>query len=116
MQINLKNIVLFCCFVVFSQHLFALQLGDIKVNSTQDQKLNASIKLTLSDNESLDDLNPSVASKEAYISRSIDRFDIHSDIKMIIKNRLICSPDVRKYKIAITEINVKPSVPSIPSK
>ena len=85
MQINLKNIVLFCCFVVFSQHLFALQLGDIKVNSTQDQKLNASIKLTLSDNESLDDLNPSVASKEAYISRSIDRFDIHSDIKMIIK-------------------------------
>ena len=85
MQINLKNIVLFCCFVVFSQHLFALQLGDIKVNSTQDQKLNASIKLTLSDNESLDDLNPSVAGKEAYISRSIDRFDIHSDIKMIIK-------------------------------
>ena len=85
MQINLKNIVLFCCFVVFSQHLFALQLGDIKVNSTQDQKLNASIKLTLSDNESLDDLNPSVASKEAYISRSIDRFDIHSDIKMVIK-------------------------------
>jgi len=85
MQINLKNIVLFCCFVVFSQHLFALQLGDIKVNSTQDQKLNASIKLTLSDNESLDDLNPSVAGKEAYISRSIDRFDIHSDIQMVIK-------------------------------
>ena len=85
MQINLKNIVLFCCFVVFSQHLFALQLGDIKVNSTQDQKLNASIRLTLSDNESLDDLNPSVAGKEAYISRSIDRFDIHSDIQMVIK-------------------------------
>ena len=26
---------------------------------------------------------------------------IHSGIKMIIKNRPICSPDVRKYKIII---------------
>ena len=84
MQINLKNIALFCCFVVFSQHLFALQLGDIKVNSTQDQKLNASINLTLAKDEDLNDLKPSVANKEAYSSRSIDRFDIHSDIKMVI--------------------------------
>jgi len=75
---------LFCCFVVFSQHLFALQLGDIKVNSTQDQKLNASINLTLAKDEDLNDLKPSVANKEAYSSRSIDRFDIHSDIKMVI--------------------------------
>ena len=85
MQINIKNIVLFCFFIIFSQQLFAIQLGDIKVNSTQDQKLNASIKLTLSSDETVDDLKPSVASQEAYISRSIDRFDIHGDIKMSIK-------------------------------
>ena len=85
MQINIKNIVLFCSFIIFSQQLFAIQLGDIKVNSTQDQKLNASIKLTLSSDETVDDLRPSVASQEAYISRSIDRFDIHGDIKMSIK-------------------------------
>ena len=35
-------------------------------------------------NEDLNDLKPSVANKEAYSSRSIDRFDIHSDIKMVI--------------------------------
>ena len=54
MQINLKNIVLFCCFVVFSQHLFCASARRHQGKFVFREK--EFIGTKLKGNESLDDL------------------------------------------------------------
>ncbi|MGE4596993.1 MAG: FimV/HubP family polar landmark protein [Methylophilaceae bacterium] len=84
MKMYFKKIMFIFSFILFSTQLLALQLGPIKVFSKQDQNLNAEIKLVLSRGDNLDSLIPSVAGKEVYATQSIERLDLHDDIKMVI--------------------------------
>ena len=52
----LKQIVYTLFFLFFSTNALALQLGQISVNSTQDQPLNAEIELVVSSGDDLDSL------------------------------------------------------------
>ena len=60
----LKQIAYTLFFLIFSTHALALQLGQISVNSTQDQPLNAEIELVVSSGDNLDSLKAKIAGKD----------------------------------------------------
>jgi aspartate-semialdehyde dehydrogenase len=84
----LKQIVYTLFFLIFSTHALALQLGQISVNSTQDQPLNAEIELVVSSGDDLDSLKAKIAGQDIYQAQSIERVPVHEDIKItVIKDK-----------------------------
>ena len=84
----LKKILCALFFLIFSINALALQLGQISVNSTQDQPLNAEIELVVSSGDDLDSLKARIAGKDIYQAQSIERVPVHEDIKItIIKDK-----------------------------
>ena len=60
----LKQIAYTLFFLIFSTNVLALQLGQISVNSTQDQPLNAEIELVVSIGDNLDALRAKIACED----------------------------------------------------
>ncbi len=84
----LKKILCALFFLIFSINALALQLGQISVNSTQDQPLNAEIELVVSSGDDLDSLKARIAGKDIYQAQSIERVPVHEDIKItVIKDK-----------------------------
>ena len=84
----LKQILCALFFLIFSINALALQLGQISVNSTQDQPLNAEIELVVSSGDDLDSLKAKIAGKDIYQAQSIERVPVHEDIKItVIKDK-----------------------------
>ena len=84
----LKQITYTLFFLIFSANALALQLGQISVNSTQDQPLNAEIELVLSSGDDLNSLKAKIAGKDIYQAQSIERVPVHEDIKItVIKDK-----------------------------
>ena len=84
----LKQILCALFFLIFSINALALQLGQISVNSTQDQPLNAEIELVVSSGDDLDSLKARIAGKDIYQAQSIERVPVHEDIKItVIKDK-----------------------------
>ena len=84
----IKQIVYTLFFLIFSTNALALQLGQISVNSTQDQPLNAEIELVVSSGDDLDSLKAKIAGKDIYQAQSIERVPVHEDIKItVIKDK-----------------------------
>ena len=84
----LKQSVCTLFFLIFSINALALQLGQISVNSTQDQPLNAEIELVVSSGDDLDSLKVKIAGKDIYQAQSIERVPVHEDIKItVIKDK-----------------------------
>ena len=84
----LKKILCALFFLIFSINALALQLGQISVNSTQDQPLNAEIELVVSSGDDLDSLKVKIAGKDIYQAQSIERVPVHEDIKItVIKDK-----------------------------
>ncbi|MDC0542864.1 hypothetical protein OAO24_05335, partial [Methylophilaceae bacterium] len=84
----LKQSVCTLFFLIFSINALALQLGQISVNSTQDQPLNIEIDLVVSSGDDLDSLKVKIAGKDIYQAQSIERVPVHEDIKItVIKDK-----------------------------
>ena len=84
----LKKILCALFFLIFSINALALQLGQISVNSTQDQPLNAEIELVVSSGDDLDSLKARIAGEDIYQAQSIERVPVHEDIKItVIKDK-----------------------------
>ena len=81
-----KKISIAVFLFVFSYKALALQLGQIKVNSTQDQPLNAEIELIVSSGDDLETLKVKIAGKDIYQAQSIERVPVHEDIKIFSEN------------------------------
>ncbi|MBT7407566.1 MAG: hypothetical protein HN776_03395, partial [Nitrosomonadales bacterium] len=95
----LKQTSLAIILLIFSLEVFALQLGQISVNSTQDQPLNAEIELVVSSGDDLDSLKAKIAGKDIYQAQSIERVPVHEDIKIsVIK-------DAKKSKLKLSSKN-----------
>ena len=78
----IKKVSLAIFLFIFSYKALALQLGQISVNSTQDQPLNAEIELIVSSGDDLDSLKVNIAGKDIYQAQSIERVPVHEDIKI----------------------------------
>ena len=80
----IKKVSLAIFLFIFSYKALALQLGQISVNSTQDQPLNAEIELIVSSGDDLDSLKVNIAGKDIYQAQSIERVPVHEDIKISV--------------------------------
>ena len=70
------------CFFCYSNVINALQIGTLKLLSFQNEPLNAELNLTLSKDEKIESLRPSVAPKADFDAAGLQRLKIHDQINL----------------------------------
>ena len=103
MIINFIKLIVFSV-ALLSLNVQSLELGKIILKSNQNSPLDVSIQVSLSNEDKIEFLKPSIAAKENYDSQGIERTEMHDDILLSLTaiNSNMASLNL-KSKVAVME-------------